>query len=233
MPVPHDAALAVWNRFEQYSASQTSAKGPFRIQCGLRYSNQGEGNRATAVLWSNGDLPLRLDVLAMGTLIARVRQDSGELLIHAPRDGKAWVHTGKEQAFLAFGMPLPLALSDIAYLLQGRYGEVFGPMNWDNPVKSGPNTQFTLTRGTLPGSVVLSPEGLLLSWQEAPGGWVLDIEYEGTPPLPSRLDIKHPEGRHAVLTVVEREHPAMFTAERLALALPEGTTMAGLRQAMR
>ena len=233
MVVPEDAAWAVWERFEAYSEDREVEKGPFRIRCGLRYASQGEGSRATAVLWGNGDVPLRLDVLAMGTTIARIRQDNRELVIYSPREDKAWIHTGSEQAFLAFGMPLPLALPDVASLIQGRYLDVFGPLTWERPLQVGDNIRFALSGGHLPGVVDISPEGLLTHWEETPGGWTLDIAYEGVPALPSRLDIRHPEGRHAVLTVTEREHAPAFPPARLALDLPEGTTIATLRQALR
>lgn len=233
VPVPHDAAWAVWNRFEAYSEERGAEKSPFRIRCGLRYANQGEGSRATAILWGNGDMPLRLDVMAMGTSVARIRQDNSELVIYSPREGKAWVHTGPEQAFLAFGMPLPLSLPDITALLQGRYQDVFGALTWDAPLQYGEDIRFALRGGRLPGFVDISPEGLLSAWEEAPGGWTLTVAYEGTPPLPARLDIRHPEGRHAVLTVADREQAPAFSPERMALALPQGTTFANLRQALR
>ncbi len=233
MPVPADAALAAWDRFEAYSAARSAEAGPFRLQCSLRYSNQGEGRRVAAIIWGNGDLPLRLDVTAMGVLAGRLRQDASELLIHAPREDKAWVHRGAQQAFLAFGLPVPLTLPDVVALLQGRYLDVFGPAAGVDPMQAGEGIRYRLEHGALPGTITLSPEGLLTNWQETPGGWNLDVTYSGTPPLPESLVIDHPEGRHAVLTVTDRERTAPFSAAQLALALPPGTQLANLRQAAR
>ena len=233
MPVPADAALAAWERFEDYSTARSSEDGPFRLQCSLRYTNQGEGRRVTAIIWGNGDLPLRLDVTSMGVLAGRIRQDASELLIHSPREDKAWMHRGGQQAFLAFGLPVPLTLPDVVALLQGRYLDVFGLAEGVDPVQAGNDIRYRLENGALPGTVTLTPEGLLTNWQEAPGGWNLDIAYSGTPPLPETLEIDHPEGRHAVLTVTERESVEPFSDSQLALILPPGTDLANLRQASR
>ena len=234
MPVPADAATAAWTGFERYSEARSAEQGPFRLQSTLRYANQGEGQRVSAILWGNGGLPLRLDVNAMGVLVGRIQQDVDSLTIHSPREGKAWEYRGSQPAFLSFGLPVPLTLTDVTALLQGRYLDVFGStVQGAGPMRAGENIRYRLESSTLPGSIVLSPEGLLLSWQEKPGGWNLDIVYDGTPPLPETLEIAHPEGRHAVLTVTRRERTEPFAATQLALALPPGTERANLRQASR
>ena len=234
MPVPADAATAVWKGFERYSEARSAEQRPFRLQSSLRYANQGEGNRVSAILWGNGELPLRLDVNAMGVLVGRIRQDVDGLIIHSPRDGKAWEYRGSQPAFLSFGLPVPLTLTDVTALLQGRYLDVFGSaVQGADPMQAGENIRYRLENSALPGSVVLSPEGMLLGWQEKPGGWTLDIVYDGTPLLPETLEIDHPEGRHAVLTVTRRERTEPFAAAQLALALPPGTERANLRQASR
>lgn len=234
IPASTEAAAVTWSAFERYAHERAVESGPFRIQCALRYSNQGEGRRVTAVLWGNGQPPLRLDVTAFGALVGRIRQDSNALLVHAPRENKAWFHQGQEQAFLAFGLPVPLTLPDIASLLQGRFLDVFGPVHGAQPFLSGEGIRFTLEGGRLPGTVVIAEDGLLQRWQEAPGSWLLEIRYEGVPPLPISLDISHPQGRHAVIAVTDREYPsAPYSDRQLELQLPEGTALAPLRQASR
>ena len=236
VPAPPDAAASAWNAFTDYSAEREAQSGPFRLQCGLRYSDaQGDGNRANAVLWGNNDDLVRLDVLAgMGALVGRVRQSGEALVIHSPREDKAWIYQGRGKALLSFGVPVPLALPDVAAILQGRYQAVFGPVHGANPYLADGGIGFRLEGGRLPGDVTLTPEGLLVRWQEAPGAWTMHVEYDnGTPPLPRLLEIDHPEGRRAVLTVTSRQAPAAFSETQLRLDLPPGTAVETMRQASR
>ena len=237
-PAPPEAATAAWTAFEQYTKDRAAASGPFRIQCALRYSDaQGDGRRVTAVIWSNGDLPVRLDVMAgVGALVGRIRQSDSSLVIHAPRDNKAWTYQGRGKAFLAFGMPVPLTMPDLIAVMQGHYRSVFGPAKGMNPYMAGEgDIAFRLEGGNLPGTVTLTPGGLLKSWQEAPGAWTMRVTYDdGTPPLPQEIEIDHPEGQHAVLSVKERQRPTQaFTDAQLNLELPTGVVTEALKQAAR
>ena len=233
-----DMAASTWAAFTNYSAARAAATAPFRLQCGLRYSGpQGEGNRANAVIWGNNDQLIRLDVMAgIGMLVGRVRQSDEGLLIHSPREDKAWTYQGQGKALLSFGMPVPLTLPDVVAILQGRYLDVFGPVQGRSPYEAGQgNISFRLEGGRLPGDVTLTPDGLLTHWQEAPGAWSMTVTYDDSiPPLPKEIEIDHPEGRRAVLSVIARQSPASrFSDTQLRLDLPPGTVLETMRQASR
>jgi hypothetical protein len=240
-PAPPERAAAAWAAFADYCADRSAQAGPYRLQCGLRYAGMdGDGNRANAVLWGNNDRLVRLDVMAsMGTLVGRVLQNDDHLVIHSPRENKAWTYQGRAKALLSFGMPIPLAIQDVAAVMQGLFLDVLGPAEGRDPrvEEQDPEgaIEFRLEGGLLPGVITLNPDGLLVRWQESPRAWSMDIEYDkGVPPLPREITIDHPQGRRAVLTVTARQRlAAPFGRDQLRLDLPPGTAIEPMRQTER
>ena len=236
-PASPDRAASVWAAFADYCAGRAAQTGPYRLQCGLRYTGtEGDGNRANVIVWGNSDRLVRLDVMAgIGMLVGRVRQSGSDLTIHAPRENKAWTSTGRGGTLLSFGVPVPLTPQDVVAVMQGRYLDVLGPARGFDPYEAGQGAiLFRLEGGHLPGAVTLDADGLLVRWQEAPDAWSMRIAYDdAVPRLPREIVIEHPEGRRAVLTVASRQRPAPFSEEQLRLNLPPDTVVEIMRQASR
>ncbi|MDR2726731.1 MAG: hypothetical protein LBC10_01910 [Deltaproteobacteria bacterium] len=235
-PASPDTAASTWTAFADYCADQAGQTGPYLLQCGLRYTGtEDDGNRAKAVFWGNSDRLIRLDIMAgIGMLVGRVLQNETDLVIHSPRENKAWTYHGRGKALLSFGVPIPLTLQDVVAVMQGRYLDVFGPAGGVDPYEAEQGAvSFRLEGGRLPGTVTLDPDGLLTRWQEAPGAWSMRIEYDrGLPCLPREIAIDHPGGGRAVLTVTSRQRPAApFSEEQLRLELPPGTAIEAMRRA--
>lgn len=250
-PVPEQQALAVWTAYETAATSRAEKAGPFRINLSLRYGPENDTRRVTAILWGNGGLPVRLDVSAgVGSLVARIREDNGQLLAYSPHEKKALTHQGANRVLLNFGVPIPLGLADFSALLQGAFTRVFGPLGYGQPV-FGPDetlvfpleTQQPEARGErarLGGTLFLSPAGLPVRWDERPAtargeaqGWVMRLDYDDEqPPLPYKITLNHPSGQQAILLIKSRQTPsAPFSAGQLSLPIPDGVPVETLKPA--
>ena len=124
------------------------------------------------LLWSNGYLPIRLDVMAgIGVLVARIQETQDSFTAYAPNENKAIVHKGPQRVQLNFGRPVPFSLRDFSSLMRGRFHEVFGAAEGLNP-RALPNGDiaFTLSGGILPGMLELRPDGLPVRWSAERNG---------------------------------------------------------------
>ena len=213
---PSDASNAAWQAYQGYAYARASDHDPYRLSGSLRYGSQGDTRRVETLLWSNGYLPIRLDVMAgIGALVARIQETQDSFTAYAPNENKAIVHKGPQRVQLNFGRPVPFSLRDFSSLMRGRFHEVFGAAEGLNP------------RALLE----LRPDGLPVRWS-AEKGWVMDITYDdGNPPLPYKFKLTHPDGYSAILLVKDRQKPnAAFRDDQLALELPAGTIIEPIKK---
>lgn len=215
--IPSESALAPWERMQEIRAD-----GPYRIQFSMRFGEEGDTRRVTGVLWSNGAMPLRIDVMAgTGTTVAKIAEHSEEFLMYVPREGKAYYHEGATKPLFNIGIPLPLNIGQLAGLLSGRYAMVFGAQP-NNATPDGDLVNYALDDPP-GGNVTLDKNGLPLAWDL--GNWKLQFAYgEEWPTLPKSLRLENNNGKFALLLVKEREKTdAPFEEEQFALELPPGT----------
>ncbi len=225
----------VWQAYEAYTRQRLLDAAPFRANVSLRFGTKDDTRRVTAILWSNGETPVRLDISAgMGVLLARIREDASSLLIYSPRENTALSHKGPQRALLQVtGVPIPLGLTDFAALIQGEFSRVFGvwdqgkAYNGENQTISFPlEAQFSKLRGAHPllnGRLFVNALGLPVRWQEQVGtkGWVMNIDYDEQNALPDKITLSHHDGQQAVIIIKNRELPEEpFNKGQLALSLP-------------
>lgn len=236
-PAEPAAATASWNSYLAYSEAQKARVAPYRLKASLRYANGGDGHRVEVLVWSNGNAPLRLDIMAgIGVTAAKLREDSDNFLAYVPNESRAYYHLGEQKALLSFGVPVPFSVSDLAALLQGRMAEVFGSGHQpDATLVPDGGIAYSLQRGKAEGILEVSPEGLPTRWREQKeGGWNMVISYDdATPPLPRKFTITHGKGHQAILLVKDREAPAPFEPVQLGLELPPDTAVLPLRELKR
>lgn len=241
VPAPAEQADAAWRAYRGWAQTNDANAGPFRLNASLRYkTDDNDGNRVVALLWSNGDVPLRLDIMAgIGVTVARIRQDDTTFLAYAPNENRAYHHDGGGRALLAFGVPVPFSVPELANLLTGRFSRVFDGARADARLVADGGIVYTLAHGRIRGMLELSSQGLPRRWTDAlPGatqtGWDMRIEYDAaSPPLPRKISFTHAKGYSAILLVRDRERPRSFTGEQLGLELPEGTEVLPLREGAR
>lgn len=230
---PAESADDAWRAYQSYASARESDHDPYRLNASLRYGTPGDTRRVVILLWSNGQLPIRLDVMAgVGALVARIEETRDSFTAYAPNENKALVHRGARRVRLNFGKPVPFALRDFSSLMRGRFHEVFGAAEGRSPrLLPNGDIAYALEGGLLGGTLELRPDGLPARWSEA-GGWSMDIAYDdGNPPLPYKFKLLHPDGYTAVLLVKERQTPeGRFTEEQLALELPQGTVVESIKE---
>ena len=119
---PSDASNAAWQAYQGYASARASDHDPYRLSGSLRYGSQGDTRRVETLLWSNGYLPIRLDVMAgIGALVARIQETQDSFTAYAPNENKAIVHKGPQRVQLNFGRPVPFSLRDFSSLMRGRF----------------------------------------------------------------------------------------------------------------
>ena len=246
--IPADPTLASdnWDRFVATAKGNETLAGPFRLNATLYYSGKEDSQRVTVYFWGNGDknapLPVRLDILVgSGSVAAKAEENARGLFIYVPREGK--VYFTESATLLAFDVPMPFSLKDIAFLVSGRFAEVFVPGNNTDPafppkpLKSiDNNVVYAVPGSSLGGQVTIGPDGLPVSWTDGnENGWFLTVEYwpDSTRTLPRRLHIRQAEDREATLIVRELSYPdTPFTPEQLELALPSDTLLVPLADSL-
>lgn len=240
---PVDAALAAdrWERFKTASSRAEALAGPFQGNATLYYSGKEDSQRVSTYFWGNGGqnapYPLRLDIMmGPGSIIAQAREDTRGIFIYVPRDNL--VYHGEGRGLLAFGVPVPFTLADLAALVTGRFGTLFSIPGDACPQASmgeKGGIAYHISGARLAGAVTLSSDGLPVTWREdAEKGWTLAIEYwpDSTRPTPRKLYISHPDGAEATFIIRELDRPsAVFTPEQLELAVPQNTRLAPLGEA--
>jgi hypothetical protein len=233
-------AGSIWESYAHYAAkSAEEHRRPSRIQASLRFGGNDDGRRVVVLLWENGGGPIRLDVRAgVGVSAAKILQTDTSFLLYSMQENRAWRHDGSQQSLLAYGLPLPFGLRDLAALLAGDYGAVFGL----TPPKDPRGTQdggmsFLLPKTGSPGGVLeLDALGLPRSWKEEKGGWRLTFTHDDDKafPRPEQIEARHENGNYAILLVKDRQRPEQpFTPEQLELKLPPGTPTLPMRQMKR
>lgn len=221
VPPPQESDTStIWQAMQDASAK---ADKPFRMQLSMRFGEEGNTRRVTALLWGNNADAIRLDVQAgVGATIAMISERGDDFALYTPRDNKAWIHRGPNRPMLKIGVPVPFDLAKLAGLLTGNFTQVFG-----SEPKSGQATadgaEFALG-GALAGTLEVNPQGEPLSWRQSDGAWRLALGYdEDAPYLPRSLRLENKAGKRAIILVKERETlTAPFTARQLELNIPPG-----------
>lgn len=222
--VPDQAENRLEGIWQHMQAYDNYSEKPYRAQLSLRFGTEGDTRRVTAILWGNNDNRLRLDVMAgVGAIIAKVMEDGEHFLIFTPRENKAYFHDGPNSPLLKIGVPLPFTLAQLADLLNARYGAVFGQKYRDATLVDNDSARFNLEEGPQ-GELVVDSQGLPQSWEQ-PRGWKMAITYDDAS-RPHSLKLANPAGKKAILLVKEWENPAQpFTAEQMALQVPDGVPL--------
>ena len=210
----------VWGKMQ---ATSHAAAGPYRLQLSMRFGEEGNTRRVTGVLWGNDSRNLRLDVMAgVGAILAKIQESPDAFILYAPRENRAYRHTGPQRPMLKIGIPVPFDLQSLAELLNGRFAQVFGDAYLTaNADGSGASYEID---GPLAGELVLDAAGAPVAWKQAGGAWTLKLAYNENEPLkPKSLKLANINGQQAIIMVKQRETPEPFDPSQLELAIPPGT----------
>lgn len=228
-PMEEGGAAAAW---QDMLRSSGRAEEPYRIQLSMRFGQEGDTRRVTALLWGNSAEALRLDVMAgVGAVIAKISERGDDFLLYTPRDNRAFYHQGSTRPMLKIGVPVPFDLAQLAALLNGRFSAVFGSEPRSLAALPDGNVECALD-GPLAGDLILGRNGAPLAWRQKTGGWRLEFSYgEEAPLLPAKLNLSNANGKRAIILVKERERvDKPFDERQMELKIPAGAPLAPLSQ---
>ncbi len=231
-PAAPDAAGRAWLEYE----NSVAKPGPYRIQLSMRYSDNNDSRRVTAIFWGNGtDDAMRLDIMAgVGANIAKIFDEGDHFLLLATGEGRAYFHQGGNKPLLQIGVPMPFGLKTLGSVLTGRYDQAFG-LAYTGQVYTSKNglLAYNLPDKPLGGVLELNQFGQAVRWSETRGrGWSMNIDYDdATPARPRKIEVSHPGGQRAIVLVKEREKVSSpFERENITIKLPPGTELLPLKE---
>lgn len=228
-PAGEGETAKIWSEMEAASAT---ASGPYRLQLSMRFGEEGDTRRVTALLWGNGENAMRLDVMAgVGAIVAKIAEEGDDFLVYMPRENKAYFHQGSNRPLLKIGVPVPFDLMQLADLLNGRFARVFGNVPASAKMLPNGSASYELS-GNLAGQLEVAANGAPVEWKQQSGGWQLSLGYdEEQPHLPKSLRLANLNGKRAIILVKERETvDRPFTADQLKMSVPTGMPLIPLEQ---
>lgn len=228
-PQSDAAPEAIWHKMEAVGAE---SDGPYRIQLSMRFGDEGDTRRVTGLLWGNDDNAFRLDVMAgVGATIAMISEAGPDFKVYMPRENRAYFHEGSNRPLLKIGVPVPFNLAQLTAILNGRFDQVFTQEPETGTMLANGGASFKLA-GPFAGTLEIDAQGLPYKWQQASGGWTLDLAYDAeTVLLPKSLKLVNLNGRRAIILVKEREKPAQpYNESQLQMTIPDGTPLLPLSQ---
>lgn len=227
IPSPEEQE-ARWKKF----ITHTIAEIPYTLQGSFRFGDKDNTNRVNYIFWSNGELPLRVDVMAgVGASIAKVREDTKQVLMYFVQDKRAvrMENFRDINPLVSLGMPVPLSFYEMSLLLRGGFNQVLQNLHLDS-VKSQKAKKdyqkytYYFSSVNMDGMVQLNDLGMPVHC-EIDNTWAFDLQYEEkNGKLPQRVVISSLiDDYKAILLVKERSTPPIYNAEDLMFELPKGT----------
>ena len=97
-----------WKKFIQRSIEEK----PYALQGSFRFGDSKNTNRVNYIFWSNGAVPLRLDVMAgVGASIAKILESKERILMYFVQDKQAILMDNFDEInpLVSLGMPVPFS----------------------------------------------------------------------------------------------------------------------------
>ena len=229
-PIQSEAEL-LWDSFFASKKTQKNMR-PYTLSGSIRLGYANDTHRVTYILWSNGTLPLRLDIQAgIGVSVAKIEETKKTLLVYLPQEKKAFQMKGASSisALLALGMPMPISFLDLSHLLRGNFAHAFGGIRLNNiDLNAGSSTEekynFHFETKKIFGSIRLNALALPVECN-INNEWKIFIEYdENKVPYKVKLSSLF-EDYKAILLVKDTKITDTYADKKLKLILPQGTKL--------
>lgn len=218
---------ARWQKF----LSRSVKEQPYTLQGSFRFGDSSNTNRVNYIFWSNGGLPLRVEIMAgVGASIAKITENTDDILMYFPQQKKAVIMENFDEMnpLVSLGMPAPLSFYEMSLLLRGGFNQVLQDLRLDT-VKTKKSKidyqKYTYYFSSLKfdGLVQLNSGGLPKHC-EINNEWVLDLSYEENAAEPHKVVIRSlTDDYRAILLVKERSTPPLYNEEDFHFALPADT----------
>ncbi len=217
-------------RWQKFLAHDIEVK-PYTLQGSFRFGSSSGTNRVNYIFWSNGELPVRVDIMAgVGASIAKITENKEDIVMYFPQEKKAVFMGNFEEMnpLVSLGMPAPLSFYEMSLLLRGGFNKVLQDVSLDT-VKSRKakddykKYSYYFSSLKMDGMVQLDDSGLP-RYCEINNEWVLELSYEENTQYPHKVVITSLiDDYRAILLVKDRSFPAPYKDEDFKFALPADT----------
>ncbi len=218
------------NRWKLFLANKVEEK-PYTLQGSFRFGNSENTNRVNYILWSNGSLPLRVEIMAgVGASLAKVAENKKQITMYFPQEKRAVIMDNFDEInpLISMGMPVPISFNEMSFILRGGFSQIFKDLTLDN-VKSKTTKkeyeQYTyyFSSKKMEGLVQLDKFGKPI-YCEVNDEWAFEISYDEETNLPYKVVISSKlEDYKAILLVKERTFPKKYEESDLKFELPDHT----------
>ncbi len=198
---------------------------PYNMSGSLRFGYQNQTDRANFILWSNGDSPLRFDIIAgVGNTMAQIAEDDKTLFVYLVQDEKAILSSNDKglNAIIPLEIPIPLNFLNISHLLRGNYQSAFGKLELKNIEKNSMDKEaiYHFENKNYFGNVLLN-ELALPKEININDRWKLSIDYTENN-LPRKLNLVSEKDDYKLILIIKNfSNTSPYPKNKLELALPK------------
>lgn len=218
------------NRWKLFLENKIDEK-PYTLQGSIRFGNSENTNRVNYILWSNGNLPLRLDIMAgVGASIAKIAETKNEITMYFPQEKRAIIMNNFEEInpLISMGMPVPISFKEMSFLLRGGFNQIFENISLDlvkakKAKKEYQRYTYYFSSKKMDGLMQLDMFGKPI-YCEVNDEWIFEISYDKKEHIPYKVVIRSKiEDYKATLLVKERSFPTKYDVKDFQFALPNNT----------
>lgn len=204
---------------------------PYALQGSIRFGSSENTNRVNYILWSNGTLPLRLDIMAgVGASIAKIAETQKEITMYFPQENRAIImdNFGEINPLISMGMPVPISFNEISFLLRGGFNQIFENISLDlvkakKAKKEYQRYTYYFSSKKMDGLMQLDVTGKPV-YCEVNDEWIFEIFYDKKEQTPYKVIIRSKiEDYKAILMVKDRTFPVKYSKSDLKFTLPAQT----------
>ena len=226
LPTPEEQEA----RWQKFLAHKTEDR-PYALQGSFRFGDSSNTNRVNYIFWSNGTLPLRVEIMAgVGASIAKITENTDDILIYFPQQKKAVIMGNFDEMnpLVSLGMPAPLSFYEMSLLLRGGFNQVLQDLRLDTATsrkvrEDHEKYTYYFSSVKFDGLLQLSSDGLP-RYCEINNEWAFDLSYEENSQVPDKVVIRSlTDDYRAILLVKERSNPPLYKEEDFHFALPADT----------
>ncbi len=221
LPLSDEQARARWEQM----ISQTPSAAPFLVDGSARVGIEGETQRVNFLSWGYEELPIRLDLLYIHTVLFQAYQDRNGIVLYLPTEDRVFYYNTFAEAFETFNVTLPFGLDTLMALTQGRFPIANSSINYTS---AGFNPEENLYIYSIPysqsgdnsfyGTWTLDELARPVLWEYQ--DWEIEFSYEENSLKPDKIDGMSTNSQIFTLFIGDNTNPTSFADDNLMFVIP-------------
>ncbi len=214
-------AKELWQEF----LSKKTNISPYNMSGSIRFGHQDKTNRANFILWSNGNIPLRFDIMAgIGQTFAKIEENDQALILYLAQENKALLYP-KEQGLNAIvpkDLPIPLSFANVSQLLRGNFSLALEDIELIEISNKNSDLFYHFNHQNYAGKIKLNhlANPIFISIND-----LLEISLDYSPNnLPRKISLTSDQENYKLIIIVkENKEVLAYQDEQLKLSMPKET----------